>query len=94
MTSELHVNSRGRLHFPVISLRKHLLPLSFPIRTLPSVPEFHRIGLHRRFMDYTIGQELHLPQRHLFFYPLYISTIGADCQGLEEITVRTGPGQI
>ncbi len=45
-------------------------------------------------MDYTIGQELHLPQRHLFFYPLYISTIGADCQGLEEITVRTGPGQI
>jgi len=34
--------------------------MSFPIRTIPSVPEFHRVGLPEgRFMDYTIGLELH-----------------------------------
>lgn len=34
--------------------------MSFPIRTVPSVPELHRIGLPEgRFMDYTIGRDFH-----------------------------------
>ena len=34
--------------------------LSFLIRTVPSVLELHQIGLlHKRFMDYTIGRDLH-----------------------------------
>ena len=34
--------------------------MSFLIRTIPSVPELHRIGLpSERFMDYTIGRDFH-----------------------------------
>ena len=34
--------------------------MSFLIRTVPSVLELHQIGLFKkRFMDYTIGRELH-----------------------------------
>ena len=43
---------------------------SFPIRTVPSVPEFHRIGLSKeRFMDYTIGRDFHpAPKTIQFFF--------------------------
>ena len=43
--------------------------LSFLIRTVPSVLELHQIGLlHKRFMDYTIGRELHPAPKTIQFY--------------------------
>ena len=43
--------------------------MSFPIRTIPSVLEFHQISLRfRRVMDYTIGRDLHpAPKTFLVF---------------------------
>ena len=45
---------------------------SFPIRTIPSVPELHRIGLSKeRFMDYTIGRDFHPAPKTIQFFFLF-----------------------
>ena len=58
--------------------------MSFPIRTVPSVPELHRIGLpERRFMDYTIGRDFHpAPKTIQFFFPHTVTHCGMFVKGI------------